>query len=229
MPDADLIEARRCYDEMQRRVKNGHAEQSVRSTENRCCHVRPHGRNKLDTLPTPYGTQETKKCFWINARYIGEEIDRVERENSRWRRDADVQKNGDGVSDQVIRVAELFAGVGGFRLGLEGYVDKTDSELNMPAAGPFQTVWANQWEPPGTPARQFAANCYRKRFDDGTLLNDCLLYTSQASILVPCPTFFPTYPRFVIIGFRRRSLYCVRPFPMKIATVSGCDCAGTFW
>lgn len=172
MPDADLIEARHCYDEMQRRVKNGHAEQSVRSTENRCCHVRPHGRNKMDALPTPYGTRETKKCFWINARYIGEEIDRVEREKSRWRRDADVQNNGDGVSDQVIRVAELFAGVGGFRLGLEGYVDKTDAEMNMPAAGPFKTVWANQWEPPGTPARQFAADCYRKRFDDGTLLNE---------------------------------------------------------
>jgi len=32
-----------------------------------------------------------------------------------------------------IRVVELFAGVGGFRLGLE----KND----------FQIVWSNQWEP----------------------------------------------------------------------------------
>ncbi len=35
-----------------------------------------------------------------------------------------------------LNVVELFAGVGGFRLGLE----KVDKEF-------FQTVWANQWEP----------------------------------------------------------------------------------
>ena len=36
---------------------------------------------------------------------------------------------------EQIRVVELFAGVGGFRLGLEQ------------ASLCFQTVWANQWEP----------------------------------------------------------------------------------
>ena len=35
---------------------------------------------------------------------------------------------------EKIRVVELFAGVGGFRLGLEQ------------ASANFQTVWANQWE-----------------------------------------------------------------------------------
>ena len=76
------------------------------------------------------------------------------------------------VVDEKIRVAELFAGVGGFRLGLEGYHDPENPQFDMPAAGPFQTVWANQWEPPGTDARQFAARCYQKRFDDGTLVNE---------------------------------------------------------
>lgn len=66
-----------------------------------------------------------------------------------------------------IRVAELFAGVGGFRLGLDGY--KSD-EFSLPAAGPFKTVWANQWEPPGTPGRQFAAKCYTERF--GEVVNE---------------------------------------------------------
>ena len=56
-----------------------------------------------------------------------------------------------------IKVAELFAGVGGFRLGLEGYSNTGHPEFEMEPAGPFQTVWANQWEPPGTEGRQFAA------------------------------------------------------------------------
>lgn len=70
----------------------------------------------------------------------------------------------------VIRVAELFAGVGGFRLGLEGYDDPRRPEFAMEPAGPFRTIWANQWEPPGTPGRQFAARCYQERFGKGSLV-----------------------------------------------------------
>lgn len=76
MPDADLDEAKRCYDEMQKRTIEGHADQSVTSKENRCCHVRPHGRNAQDTLPTPDGKQIVKKCFWLNQRYLKEEIEK---------------------------------------------------------------------------------------------------------------------------------------------------------
>lgn len=71
-----------------------------------------------------------------------------------------------------IKVAELFAGVGGFRLGLEGYGDPLQPQFDMPAAGPFKTIWANQWEPPGTESKQFAARCYIARFGDGELVND---------------------------------------------------------
>lgn len=59
---------------------------------------------------------------------------------------------------QKIRVIELFAGVGGFRLGLDG---KT---LARRKSSPFQTVWANQWEP-GTKL-QHAATVYQNRFPD---------------------------------------------------------------
>jgi len=52
--------------------------------------------------------------------------------------------------ERSLRVAELFAGVGGFRLGLES-ADKR-----------FQTVWANQWEP--STKTQHAADCYVERF-----------------------------------------------------------------
>lgn len=67
----------------------------------------------------------------------------------------------------MIRVAEMFAGVGGFRLGLEGY-DKDG--MSLPAAGDFETVWANQWEP-GSEARQFAWRCYEERFGEGSCVN----------------------------------------------------------
>lgn len=70
-----------------------------------------------------------------------------------------------------IKVAELFAGVGGFRLGLDGYSSEEHPEFNMPASGPFHTVWANQWEP-GTERRQFAARCYVKRFGDCNFVNE---------------------------------------------------------
>lgn len=70
-----------------------------------------------------------------------------------------------------IKIAELFAGVGGFRLGLEGYKSAEHPEFEMPSAGPFKTIWANQWEPPGTEGRQFAACCYAERFGKGSVVN----------------------------------------------------------
>ena len=49
------------------------------------------------------------------------------------------------MAKRKIKVAEMFAGVGGFRLALDGYHDPKHPEYNMPAAGPFETIWANQW------------------------------------------------------------------------------------
>lgn len=51
----------------------------------------------------------------------------------------------------MLKVIELFAGVGGFRIGLE----KTKH---------FQVVWANQWEP--SRKTQDAFNCYAQQFKD---------------------------------------------------------------
>ena len=49
-----------------------------------------------------------------------------------------------------IRVVELFAGVGGFRIGLEGASDF------------YKTIWNNQWEP--STKHQDASLVYRARF-----------------------------------------------------------------
>ncbi|MDD5068203.1 MAG: DNA (cytosine-5-)-methyltransferase [Candidatus Pacebacteria bacterium] len=52
-----------------------------------------------------------------------------------------------------IRVAELFAGVGGFRIGLQQVAS---------SEGEFDVVWSNQWEP--ATKTQHASNIYVKRF-----------------------------------------------------------------
>lgn len=74
--------------------------------------------------------------------------------------------------NKEIKVAELFAGVGGFRLALEGYDNPEEPDLAMPSAGPFNTVWANQWEPPGTERKQYAWRCYEERFGKGSCVNE---------------------------------------------------------
>lgn len=60
---------------------------------------------------------------------------------------------------QTINVVELFAGVGGFRLGLE----KANKQL-------FKTVWANQWEP--SKKVQHAFDCYTHNFKEGYASNE---------------------------------------------------------
>lgn len=57
-----------------------------------------------------------------------------------------------------MNVLELFAGVGGFRVGFE----RADKEF-------FETKWANQWEP--CRKRQDAFECYNDRFPDSLNFN----------------------------------------------------------
>ena len=60
------------------------------------------------------------------------------------------------------KVVELFAGVGGFRIGIER------------ASQEWETVFANQWEP--SKKLQFAFNCYKNHFQDRggiTNLSNC--------------------------------------------------------
>ena len=80
MPEDDLKEANQCYDQMRDNVLNGRADISVRSSENRCCHVRPHGRDSRDTRPQPFGPPVVKKCFWLNQGYLQKEIERISKD-----------------------------------------------------------------------------------------------------------------------------------------------------
>ena len=66
-----------------------------------------------------------------------------------------------------VKVVELFAGVGGFRAGLEAQSSR------------FQTVWANQWEP--GKKTQYAFDCYVRHFgaSDAYIAQDIALVKGQ--------------------------------------------------
>jgi DNA (cytosine-5)-methyltransferase 1 len=55
------------------------------------------------------------------------------------------------MTDEDLTVCELFAGVGGFHLGL--------------SKSGWKVVWANQWEP--GKKQQWAFECYRRHFEEG--------------------------------------------------------------
>ena len=66
-------------------------------------------------------------------------------------------------------VVELFAGVGGFRIGLE----KADKN--------WDTVWANQWEP--GKKSQYAFDCYKEHFGNKTeCINEDIAIVDKESI-----------------------------------------------
>jgi DNA (cytosine-5)-methyltransferase 1 len=74
--------------------------------------------------------------------------------------------------ENQIKVVELFAGVGGFRLGLEGWNGKSASSgYKEEFESPFKTVWSNQWEP--STKIQHASEVYKSRFgQNGHCNND---------------------------------------------------------
>lgn len=70
----------------------------------------------------------------------------------------------DGIKNeaQPLRVLELFAGVGGFRLGLNAVRGNQGQSA-------FEVVWSNQWEP--ATRTQWAADVYQARWGSQDLVN----------------------------------------------------------
>ena len=72
--------------------------------------------------------------------------------------------------ENKIKVIELFAGVGGFRLGLEGWKNKSaSSRYKDDFESPYEIVWSNQWEP--STKVQHASMVYEQRWNDNKHLN----------------------------------------------------------
>lgn len=69
-----------------------------------------------------------------------------------------------------IDVVELFAGVGGFRVGLNKIEKFNKKTQRATEKGDWNFVWSNQWEP-STKNSQPAYDCYIKRFGEENVSN----------------------------------------------------------
>jgi DNA (cytosine-5)-methyltransferase 1 len=73
--------------------------------------------------------------------------------------------------ENKIKVVELFAGVGGFRLGLEGWKGKSaSSNYKNRLNSIYKVVWSNQWEP--STKVQHASAVYENKFGKDGHLNE---------------------------------------------------------
>lgn len=77
-------------------------------------------------------------------------------------------------------VIELFAGVGGFRVGLND-IKEIDSNGKAMENRDWKFVWANQWEP--STKAQHAYECYKLRFgDDDSISNQDITTVDKSKI-----------------------------------------------
>jgi DNA mismatch repair protein MutH len=75
MPITDMAECEAVWIETKKRIISGKADTLPKKIENRVSHVRPHARNKQDTDIAPNGKLYVKKCFWLNSKYLKEQIE----------------------------------------------------------------------------------------------------------------------------------------------------------
>ncbi len=74
-------------------------------------------------------------------------------------------------------LVELFAGVGGFRVGLNHVELKNDKVIEK---GNWECLWANQWEP--ATKNQEAYDCYIKRFGSDNVSNEDIFSVNKHDI-----------------------------------------------
>ncbi len=83
--------------------------------------------------------------------------------------------------ENKIKVVELFAGVGGFRLGLEGWQNKSASSgYKETLDSTYEVIWSNQWEP--STKTQHASLVYECRFGTKGHSNEDIALVDVADI-----------------------------------------------
>jgi DNA (cytosine-5)-methyltransferase 1 len=82
-----------------------------------------------------------------------------------------MKKGLDMSKNKKLKVIELFAGVGGFKLGLEGWNGlSASSNYTEKLETNYSVVWSNQWEP--STKIQHASDIYAKRFGEENHSNE---------------------------------------------------------
>ncbi|MFA6475999.1 MAG: Sau3AI family type II restriction endonuclease [Candidatus Paceibacterota bacterium] len=74
-PMKDIGEVEKVWQKTVDCIKDGRYEDLPKMKESPVAHVRPHGKDSTDTIETPQKTQEMKRCFWLNAKYIQQAIE----------------------------------------------------------------------------------------------------------------------------------------------------------
>lgn len=59
------------------KIKQGDYDNFFKISNGEIAHIRPKGKDKDDLASTPQGTYERKKCFWLNAKYLKEQIEKT--------------------------------------------------------------------------------------------------------------------------------------------------------
>ena len=69
-PMKDIAEVESVWQKTVDCINEGRYDELPKMSDSYVAHVRPHGKDSTDTMETPQGTQEMKRCFWLNAKYI---------------------------------------------------------------------------------------------------------------------------------------------------------------
>lgn len=74
-PMKDIAEAESVWQKTVDRINEGRYDELPKMSDSYVVHVRPHGKDSTDTIETPQKTQEMRRCFWLNAKYIQHAIE----------------------------------------------------------------------------------------------------------------------------------------------------------
>jgi DNA mismatch repair protein MutH len=74
-PMKDISEAESVWQKTIDCINDGRYDELPKIKDSYVAHVRPHGKDSTDTIATPQNTQEMKRCFWLNAKYIQQAIE----------------------------------------------------------------------------------------------------------------------------------------------------------
>jgi DNA (cytosine-5)-methyltransferase 1 len=95
-----------------------------------------------------------------------------------------------------IKVIELFAGVGGFRLGLEGFNNGKSAisnyKKNITSKSKYKIIYSNQWEP--STKIQHASIIYEKRFGSKGHFNLDISELSVKDLKIKCDMLVGGFP-----------------------------------